>query len=123
MLIQFTIQNFLSFRDEVTFSMVAVNSDNQHSDHLAQNEAGEGRSVLPIAALYGANAAGKSNLIKAMSFVKNLVVKGTRSNQSIAVSTFKLGDYDKEASKFEFIFTHQGSQYSYGFILIKEKII
>ncbi|MFN5262437.1 MAG: AAA family ATPase, partial [Pseudanabaena sp.] len=89
----------MSFRDEVTFSMVAVNSDNQHSDHLAQNEAGEGRSVLPIAAIYGANAAGKSNLIKAMSFVKNLVVKGTRSNQSIAVSTFKLGDYDKEASK------------------------
>lgn len=123
MLIQFTIQNFLSFRDEVTFSMVAVNSDNQHSDHLAQNEAGEGRSVLPIAAIYGANAAGKSNLIKAMSFVKNLVVKGTRSNQSIAVSTFKLGDYDKEASKFEFIFTHQGSQYSYGFRLNKEQII
>ncbi|TYQ27101.1 AAA family ATPase [Pseudanabaena sp. UWO310] len=123
MLIQFTIENFLSFRDEVTFSMVAVNSDNQHSDHLAQNEAGEGRSVLPIAAIYGANAAGKSNLIKAMSFVKSLVVKGTRSNQSISVTTFKLGDYDKEASKFEFIFTHLGSQYSYGFILNKEQII
>jgi AAA15 family ATPase/GTPase len=123
MLIQFTIQNFLSFRDEVTFSMLAVNSDSQHSEHLAQNEAGEGRSVLPIAAIYGANAAGKSNLIKAMSFVKDLVVKGTRSNQSIAVSTFKLGDYDKEASKFEFIFTHQGSQYSYGFRLNKEQII
>jgi hypothetical protein len=123
MLIQFTIQNFLSFRDEVTFSMVAVNSDSQHSDHLAQNEAGEGRSVLPIAAIYGANAAGKSNLIKALSFAKNLVVKGTRSNQSISVPTFKLGDYDKQTSKFEFIFTHQGSQYSYGFRLNKEQIV
>ena len=123
MLIQFTIQNFLSFKDEVTFSMVAVNSDNQHSDHLAQNEAGEGRSVLPIAAMYGANAAGKSNLIKAMSFVKNLVVKGTRTNQSISVPTFKLGEYDKQTSKFEFIFTHQSSQYSYGFRLNKEQIV
>jgi AAA15 family ATPase/GTPase len=123
MLIQFTTQNFLSFRDEVTFSMVAVSSDSQHSDHLAQNEAGEGRSVLPIAAIYGANAAGKSNLIKALSFAKNLVVKGTRANQSTSVPTFKLGNYDKQTSKFELIFTHQGSQYSYGFRLNKEQIV
>ena len=123
MLIQFTIQNFLSFRDEVTFSMVAVNSDNQHSDHLAQNEAGEGRSVLPIAAMYGANAAGKSNLIKAISFVQNLIVKGTRIGQTIAVSTFKLGNYSSQPSKFEIIFTYAGSQYSYGFKLNKEQIL
>ena len=70
MLIQFTIQNFLSFRDEVTFSMVGVNTDNQHIDHLSNNEAGEGTSILPLAAVYGANAAGKSNLVKAISFVK-----------------------------------------------------
>jgi AAA15 family ATPase/GTPase len=123
MLIQFTIENFLSFRDEVTFSMVAVNSDNQHSDHLAQNEAGEGRSVLPIAAIYGANAAGKSNLIKAINFVKELVVEGTRTNQSIPVTPFKLSDHGKKGSKFELIFTYQGSQYSYGFKLNKEQIL
>ena len=63
MLIQFTIQNFLSFRDEVTFSMMGVNSDNQHVDHLSNNELGEGSSILPIAAIYGANAAGKSVLV------------------------------------------------------------
>ena len=59
MLIQLTIQNFLSFRDEVTFSMVGVSSDQQHIDHLTENAAGKGRSLLPIAAIYGANAAGK----------------------------------------------------------------
>lgn len=123
MLIQFTIENFLSFRDEVTFSMVAVNSDSQHSDHLAQNEAGEGRSILPIAAIYGANAAGKSNLIKAMSFVQDLVVRGTRSGQSIPVSTFKLGNYSSHPSKFELIFTYAGSQYSYGFRLNRDQIL
>lgn len=123
MLIQFTIENFLSFRDEVTFSMVAVNSDSQHSDHLTQNEAGEGRSVLPIAAIYGANAAGKSNLIKAIAFAQNLVLEGTRSNQTIAVHPFKLGDCSKNPSKFEFIFTYKGSQYSYGFTLNREQIL
>ena len=123
MLIQFTIQNFLSFRDEVVFSMVGVNSDNQHVDHLSNNEAGEGNSVLPLAAVYGANAAGKSNLVKAISFVKELVVEGTRPEQLIPVPTFKLGDYSKKPSKFELIFTHKGSQYSYGFRLNKEQIL
>ena len=123
MLIQFTIQNFLSFRDEVTFSMVGVNSDNQHVDHLSNNKAGEGNSILPLAAVYGANAAGKSNLVKAISFVKELVVEGTRPEQLIPVPTFKLGDYSKKSSKFELIFTHKGSQYSYGFRLNKEQIL
>ena len=122
MLIQLTIQNFLSFRDEVTFSMVGVNSDEQHIDHLAEDAAGKGRSILPIAAIYGANAAGKSNLIEAISFAKNLVVQGTRSSQTIPVSPFKLGNYSKQPSKFEFIFTHQGEQYSYGFKLNREQI-
>ncbi len=122
MLIQLTIQNFLSFRDEVTFSMVGVNSDQQHIDHLAEDAAGKGRSILPIGAIYGANAAGKSNLIEAISFAKHLVVQGTRSSQTIPVSPFKLGDYSKQPSKFEFIFTHQGDQYSYGFKLNREQI-
>jgi hypothetical protein len=123
MLIQLTIQNFLSFRDEVTFSMVGVNSDQQHIDHLAEDAAGKGRSILPIGAIYGANAAGKSNLIEAISLAKNLVVQGTRSSQTIPVSPFKLGDYSKQPSKFEFIFTHQGDQYSYGFTLNREQIL
>jgi AAA15 family ATPase/GTPase len=102
--------------------MVGVNSDQQHIDHLAEDAAGKGRSILPIGAIYGANAAGKSNLIKAISFAKNLVVQGTRTSQTIPVSPFKLGDYSKQPSKFEFIFTHQGDQYSYGFKLNREQI-
>jgi uncharacterized protein len=123
MLIQLTIENFLSFRDEVTFSMVGVSSDRQHADRLIEDAAGKGRPVLPIAAIYGANAAGKSNLIKALRFAKELILEGTRSNRSIPVSTFKLGDYSKKPSKFEFIFTHQDAQYSYGFKLNREQII
>ncbi len=123
MLIQFTVENFLSFRDQVTFSMVGVSSDQQHLEHLATDHAGKGRSVLPIAAIYGANGAGKSNLIEAVSFAKELIVQGTRSRQSISVPTFKLGDYSHKPSRFEFIFTSQGNQYSYGFKLNKEQIL
>jgi uncharacterized protein len=123
MLIQLTIENFLSFRDEVTFSMVGVSSDRQHADRLIEDAAGKGRAVVPIAAIYGANASGKSNLIKALGFAKDLILEGTRSNRSIPVSTFKLGDYSKKPSKFEFIFTHQEVRYSYGFKLNREQIL
>jgi AAA15 family ATPase/GTPase len=122
MLIQLTLQNFLSFRDEVTFSMLGVNSDQKHLEHLANNAAGKDRSLLPIAAIYGANAAGKSNLIKAVKFAKDLVVEGTRSTQKIPVIPFKLGNYSQKQSKFECIFTYQGIQYSYGFRLNREQI-
>jgi AAA15 family ATPase/GTPase len=123
MLIQFTIKNFLSFKDEVTFSMVGVNSDQQHINHLARNAAGKGHLLLPLAAIYGANAAGKSNLIEAISFAKSLILEGTRAGRNIPVSPFKLEDYGKLPSKFEFIFTHQDNQYSYGFSLTKEQIL
>jgi uncharacterized protein len=118
MLIQFTIENFLSFKDEATFSM-AAGADPQHADHLSRSG---GTSVLSLAAIYGANGAGKSNLIKAIGFAKELIVGGTRGSKRIAITPFRLGGSEQRPSKFEFIFTYQGSQYSYGFKLDREQI-
>jgi len=73
MLVQVTIENFLSFKEATTFSMLGVNSDLNHVGHLAVDVAGQGKSLLPIAAIYGANAAGKSNLIKAIDFALVLI--------------------------------------------------
>ncbi len=115
MLVQVTIENFLSFKEATTFSMLGVNSDLSHVEHLAVDVAGKQRSLLPVAAIYGANAAGKSNLINAIDFAKDLIVEGTRSGQAIPVSTFKLGNYSKKPSRFEFIFTYKKVFYSYGF--------
>jgi uncharacterized protein len=123
MLIQLSIRNFLSFRDEVTFSMVAVPSDQQHMSHLAEEVTPDGSSVLPLAAIYGANAAGKSNLIKALIFAKKLILRGTRTRSSIPVTPFKLGQAPHESSRFEFIFTYQSNYYSYGFELNGEQIL
>lgn len=123
MLVQVTIENFLSFKEATTFSMLGVNSDLNHAEHLAVDMAGKGRSLLPIAAIYGANAAGKSNLINAIDFAKDLIVEGTRSGQVIPTSTFKLGDYSRKPSKFEFIFTYKDALYSYGFTLNSSQIL
>lgn len=123
MLVQVTIENFLSFREAISFSMLGVNSDLNHVNHLAVDAVGDGKSVLPVAAIYGANAAGKSNLIEAIDFAKDLIVEGTRSGKIIPVSPFKLGNGRKKHSKFEFIFTYQNTCYSYGFTLKPSQIL
>jgi len=122
MLVQVTLENVLSFKEETTFSMVGVNSDPDHFNHLAINQAGKGRSLLPISAIYGANASGKSNLIKAIDFAKDLIIDGTRGIQAIPVSPFKLSESNQKPSKFQFIFTYQGNLYSYGFKLNRTQI-
>jgi uncharacterized protein len=123
MLIQFTVENFLSFRDEAVFSMVAVINDQQHPSHVVKGVAGKDRSLLRTAAIYGANAAGKSNLIKAIQFAEELILEGTRSGRTIPVPTFKLGNYGGQPSKFEFIFTYENILYSYGFKLNASQIL
>ncbi len=116
MLVQFSVENFLSFDEEQVFSMVAVGGD-QHPTHLVPDVPRKGESLLRAAALYGANGAGKSNLVQAIRFAKNLIVDGTRGTQNIPVRPFKLGNEASRPSKFEFIIKTQGVLYNYGFRL------
>ncbi len=123
MLIQFTVKNFLSFKDETTFSMVGLDSDHSHRSHLISSQAAKNQVLVRISAIYGANAAGKSNLIKAISFAQDLITTGTRSGKSIPINTYKLGSQGKAPSKFEFIFIYKKAQYSYGFKLNSNQIL
>jgi AAA15 family ATPase/GTPase len=122
MLIQVTLENVLSFKDATTFSMLGVKDDLGHPEHLIRHVVGEDRALLPVAAIYGANGAGKSNLIKAISFARDLIVEGTRSRQTIPVSPFKLSGDRQKNSRFEFNFSYKGAFYSYGFVLNHEQI-
>lgn len=61
MLLQFSTSNFRSIKDEVTLSMVANSEVKEHEDWLCR--AGS-ENLLSVAAIYGANAAGKSNIRK-----------------------------------------------------------
>lgn len=62
MLIQFSVTNFLFFRDEVILSL-STNKDNSYNENLLSYK---NERILPSVAIYGVNAAGKSNLHKAM---------------------------------------------------------
>ncbi len=88
MLIRFSIENWQSFREQATFSMIA-GPERQHNDRLARVKKYDLR-VLPTAAIYGGNASGKTNFVKALAFVQALVVRGTQPDDLIAVEPFLL---------------------------------
>ena len=67
MLVSFSVSNFRSFGEEVTLNMVATNRLDNYPGHCVEIP-GTSERLLRTAALYGANAAGKSNLVKAMKF-------------------------------------------------------
>lgn len=102
MLIRFTVENFLSFKDEVEFSMVPGRT-RKHKDHIYVDDRRKDIRLLKAGVVYGPNAAGKSNLIKAMDFAQGLVVEGRRANQSISAIPF-LFDSSTEAKPSKFLF-------------------
>lgn len=88
MIIRFSIENWMSFRNEAVFSMVA-SRERQHGDRIPRLRKYQTR-VLPIAAIYGGNASGKTNFFKALNFARTLVVDGTSTDGVIAVNPFRL---------------------------------
>ena len=78
MLIEFSIENFLSFKDLTTLSMVAAKSFfKEHSEtHII--ETGINLNLLKSAAVYGNNANGKTTFLEAMGFMKQTVLNSFR---------------------------------------------
>ena len=118
MLVRFVVSNFLSFRKDVEFNML---TDNQkwHPEHIYTFKNFE---ILKTAALYGANGAGKSNLIKAISFLKKLVTRGDW-NPVIDVKPFRLDPAcETLPSSFEIEFVKNSRSYIYGLSLLNHSI-
>ena len=66
MLLEFTIENFLSYKDKVCFSMEADSTQGLDDNYVVFDE---NKKILKTAAIYGANASGKSNLFKVLSTI------------------------------------------------------
>lgn len=122
MLIRFTVENYLSFNELIDFNMIA-SAEERHNHHILQGQAAEDIDLLKTSIIYGANASGKSNLIKAMSFAQNFIVNGLAKNQTIDAKPFKLdSSCYKKPSRFEFEFSYQEKQYAYGFAVDKNQV-
>ncbi len=122
MLIQFSVENHLSINQEQIFSLLAT-SDTQHKSHLVSDVPRKSDHVLRAAAIYGANGAGKSSLVKAIKFAQDFISTGTRAGQAIPVRPFKLTQETGRSSKFEFIFQTKGVTYNYGFRVDSARVL
>lgn len=121
MLYQFIVENFKSFRDEAVLNLAAASYD-EHPSHLCKGAAKD-TNLLRAGAIYGANASGKTNLVKAILFAKELITEGTTGEMAINVPPFRLSEKTLHSpSRFEFIFETKQTVYHYGFVLFSDKI-
>ena len=130
MLVQFKVDNYLSFKDEATFSMVGYNPIKEHEGNLEKYNVAfapsEKYKILKSCVIYGANGSGKSNLIKAMRFFKHFILTSSNENQAtdeIKVLPFLFStETEDEPSSFEMIFFVDNTRFRYGFETDNEKI-
>jgi AAA15 family ATPase/GTPase len=124
MLVEFKVGNFRSFKDIVTLSMVA-SSDKEYME-TNTIKVDDKLRLLKSAALYGANASGKSNLFKAMGFMKKFISTSSKeslSTEKIPIEKFLLStETEKLPSTFEIVFIINKIRYRYGFQVDSERV-
>ncbi|MFN8577971.1 MAG: ATP-binding protein [Candidatus Sericytochromatia bacterium] len=123
MLIEFSIENYLSFKELTTFSMLTAPSVKEFLEHTIPFNK---KSFLKTSAIYGANGSGKSNFIKAMKFMKDFVHSSSREGQvgdKINVERYRLStETDDKPCFFEIIFVHNNIRFRYGFTVDQEQV-
>lgn len=122
MIINFSVENWRSFREKTIFSMVA-GKESQHRDRTMVVEKPKMR-LLPIAAIYGGNASGKTNLFQALYFAKRFIILGTNPENLINVEPFLLDStYINIPSRFIFELLIEGKCYEYSFAVTQNEVV
>lgn len=119
MLVQFMVKNVLSFKDETILDMTAINAYKEHECNLI--DIGTKERFLKVAAIYGANASGKSNLNIAMKYFQSIVsqsLNNVEDGQWPAIkqyySPFSF-EKEKKNSEFQIVEILENYEYRYGF--------
>ncbi len=119
MLIRFTVENYRSFNERQVFSMAA----GKHTRHKEQVVVANGKRLLKAGVVFGANASGKSNLIKAINFGKNVALKGIKNSMTMN-RHFRIDPIAiNRPGVFQYDFLSNGHIYSYGFAISYTKNI
>ncbi len=125
MLVRFKVKNFLSFRDEAEFSMMAADVES-HQDHVVAHEGPTVKRILKTSVIYGANASGKSNFVKALDFARDLIIGNlaTQRGEQIPTLPFMFDlDFMGEPSRFEFEVKCGSRLFLYGFEITDELVV
>ena len=122
MLLRFRVSNFRSFRTEQTLSMVAgpIRDRSETVFHPSGVEDG----VLPVAAIYGANASGKTNVVLALQFMRNAVRNShARWEPDKPIQLDPFAGESASPTTFAADFLLDGVRYQYGFSAIPEAVL
>lgn len=121
MLIRFEADNWKSFR-KINFSAIA-SRERSHGKRLSIVENYRMR-VLPVTALYGGNASGKTNFFSALNFVRRFIVTGNAPGNAINIEPFALSrKSQKQASSFRLEILADDTVYEYYFRLSKSEVL
>lgn len=114
MIISFSVSNFRSFSSEETFSLVAINRLSGSHENHAVSIPGCNEKALKVAVIYGANGAGKSNLFRALRYLKELALKTRKKGSGTGREPFRFNKNFNEPSSFDLQFSVNDSLYRFG---------
>ncbi len=119
MLIQFAVENHRSIKNSAVISF-AASKDKSLEEYLLHPD--EKKSLLPVIAIYGANAAGKSNVLHAMMTMEEMVAGNASKVSKGQGLPFEPFGGTTGPTSFEIVFIFQGVRYTYGFSFDAKKI-
>jgi len=125
MLVDFKVKNFRSIKEEQLLSMVASSQKEFIDTHTFLPTTSKNLSLVKTAAIYGANAAGKSNILKAMEAMQEIVLESSSRYQrgdKLPVKPFLFDNEVNEPTEFEINFFYDKVRYQYGFATTEEII-
>jgi uncharacterized protein len=126
MLIEFSVANFRSFWEPRKLSLTATPQKELLENNTFESLVSSLPRLLRSAVIYGPNAGGKSNFIRAIAFVKQFVISSAKELQEgepIAVNPFLFNQLGPtQPSEFEVQFIQEGVRYQYGFAVNKERV-
>ncbi|MCK5774609.1 MAG: AAA family ATPase, partial [Bacteroidales bacterium] len=126
MILEIRIANFYSIKDEINLDLRAANIKSQKSKDLKDNTFEiNNTEVLKTVAIYGANASGKSNIIKAIRFCNAMVFESHLHNENTIYNfkPFKFNSYPNKPSSYFIRFISNGIEFEYSFSLTRTEII
>lgn len=122
MLVNFTVKNCRSFKEECSFSMEAASIKEHKESVINRNK----YKLLPVAVFYGANSSGKSNFLTSLLRMRSMVILDSQLNpgQSLPYDPFALDEISKtQPTFFEIQFIYKETLYRYGFEYNKVEIV
>jgi AAA15 family ATPase/GTPase len=123
MIVSFSVENFRSFADEQTFSLIATDRKSDDHQSHAIKVPGSKVSVLKAAAIYGANGAGKSSLFKALRFLRNRALDTRKKGAGTGRVAFAFGDIGEGLSTFDLQFIAGGVLYRFGIKVNDSRVV